>query len=116
MSIFDKLAENRYQQWLIDRSKPDYQPPDPVSRTASRTSFEAQLFQQIQTLLDKAATAQSRTEPSRELLLAQADALAFQLQISLEKKNLPMVAHTLAASIRQKRLSRNNNDCSVDSP
>ena len=108
MSIFDKLAENRYQQWLEDSSNPGYQPPDPVSRTASRTSFEGQLYQQIQALLDKAATTHSSAEPSREALLKKADALAFQLQISLEKKNLPLVAQTLAASIRQKRQSGNN--------
>lgn len=108
MSIFDKLAENRYQQWLEDSSRPGYQPPDPVSRTASRTSFEGQLFQQIQALLDEAATTHSSAEPSREALLKKADALAFQLQLSLEKKNLPLVAQTLAATIRRKRQSADN--------
>lgn len=104
MSIFDTLAENRYQQWLEDSACPDYQPPEPVPRTTSRTSFEGQLLQQILTLLEKAAAApEQNAQTSRSALLAQADALAFQLQISLEKKNMPLVAATLATSIRHKR-------------
>lgn len=104
MSIFDTIAENRYQQWLTESVSPNYQPPEPVSRTANRTSFEGQLFQQILALLEKAAAVPEQgASTSRHTLLAQADALAFQLQISLEKKNLPLVAATLAATIRQKR-------------
>ena len=104
MSIFDTLAESRYQQWLADSASPDYQPPESVSRTASRISFEGQLFQQIMLLLEKASLAHEQgAEPVRQALLSQADALQFQLQVSLEKKNLPLVAATLVASIRHKR-------------
>lgn len=104
MSIFDTLAENRYQQWLTESASSNYQPPKPVSGTASRTSFEGQLFRQILALLEKAAAVPEKGAiTSRHTLLAQADALAFQLQISLEKKNLPLVAATLAATIRHKR-------------
>jgi len=104
MSVFDTLAENRYQQWLEDTSKPGYQPPKAVSQTATRTSFEAQLYQQAIDLLKAAAaidTGEKYGDTRRQALLTQVNALQFQLCVSLEKKDLPLVAKTLSSSIRQ---------------
>ena len=106
MSIFDTLAENRYQQWIEDKARPDYVAPDPVTNTANRTSFEAQLYQQMMALLDKAEIAEVGYESEKGLsthaLLTQAQALHIQLTLSLEKKQLPLVAATLARSYRQR--------------
>ena len=106
MSIFDTLAENRYQQWLVDQSKPGYTPPDNVSKTANRTSFEAQLYQQMISYLDKAEATelQGRKEAARIRgdLISRAQALHIQLTVSLEKKNLPLVAATLTRSFRNR--------------
>ncbi|MFK7857685.1 MAG: hypothetical protein AB8B64_02615 [Granulosicoccus sp.] len=111
MSIFDTLAENRYQQWLADTSQPAYKAPDPKTRTRIRTSFEAQLYQQILDILESAAQIKAE-EPNQEeaiqnetikARLTQASALQFQLCVSLEKRNLPLVAATLSHSIVQRK-------------
>ncbi|MFK7997359.1 MAG: hypothetical protein AB8B87_24750 [Granulosicoccus sp.] len=106
MSIFDTLAENRYQQWLVEKSKPTYKAPDPVSRTRSRTSFEAQLYQQTLDLIESAAKLKADIHHDEKTLnarLAQADERQFQLYVSLEKRNLPLVAATLTQSLNQRK-------------
>lgn len=107
MSVFDTLAEQRYQDWLEKVSAPDYQPPPVVARTASRKSYEAHVFSEVLRYLDQAAEAVTPEEQRQALEKAQQ--LEVQLIILLERRNMPHAVLTLRASIdrhRQRVLER----------
>ncbi|MFK7893143.1 MAG: hypothetical protein AB8B63_20180 [Granulosicoccus sp.] len=101
MSVFDTLAESRYQQWLERQPESPVTPAAEADKTASRKSFEALLYQDILMLLDKAA--KSRTLKERERNLHQAQGLEMQLLVSLERQGLNKVSLVLQKSIRQKK-------------
>jgi len=67
MSIFDTLAENRYQQWLEQKAKPGYQAPASASGTPCKTSYEARVYREAITRLQKAAVAGMLTKALNEL-------------------------------------------------
>lgn len=98
MSIFDTLAENRYQQWLEARRQPGYRPPEPRATTRERLSFEGMLYQRVLALLTQAGDLPAGAD--REDLLQTAARVELQLMVALEKKGLPRVAQTLRESIR----------------
>ena len=108
MSIFDTVAENRYQQWLERKAKPDYKAPAPASGNASKTSYESRIYTEALSLIHKAALLiENDTEYDQfqvQGLLSQVDDLNIQLTILLEKKNLSQVARMLSDSLRQRRL------------
>lgn len=101
MSVFDILAENRYQQWLETRRQPGYQAPAPLGATRSRLSFEGMLYQEVLKLLERAGEAPAGTD--RQALLNEAANVELQLIVALEKKGLTRVAQTLRESIRAHR-------------
>lgn len=97
MSVFDALAERRCEEWLAKISASDYQPPAPVKGTAVRKSYEAHVFSEVISHLDKAA--QAGTARKREELLEKARQLEFQLVLLLEKRQMPLAAATLRSSL-----------------
>ncbi len=101
MSVFDTLAENRYQQWLEASRQPGYQAPEPLIATRSRLSFEGMLYQEVMSLLERAGSASLAYD--RDALLDEAANVELQLIVALEKKGLPRVAQTLRESIRAHR-------------
>ncbi|NND91152.1 MAG: hypothetical protein HKN42_09835 [Granulosicoccus sp.] len=101
MSVFDSLAEQRYQSWLDRISAPGYQPSPPVHRTATRTSYEGHVFSEVLRYLDKAGAA--RTPECRARFLEKARQLEVQLVILLERQKMPHVISTLRASIASHR-------------
>ncbi|MBX2883047.1 MAG: hypothetical protein KTR32_24050 [Granulosicoccus sp.] len=103
MSVFDTLAESRYQQWLKAHDRDQQSLPEHPPQTASRKSFEGLLFQDILSTLEQAASTSCKRERLR--LIQHAHNLETQLLVSLEKQRLPMVAQTLQQSIRIHRQS-----------
>ena len=107
MSIFDTLAENRYQQWLEQKAKPGYQAPASASGTPCKTSYEARVYCEAITRLQKAAALINSEEKADHLqaqsLLTQADELNVQLTLLLENKNLPLVAGMLTKALNELR-------------
>lgn len=101
MSVFDTLAEIRYEEWLEKVSAADYQPPEKADRTAVRQSYEAYLFSEVMLHLDKADEASSARQ--RDDLLEKARQLEFQLMLLLEKRALPLVASTLSSTLAARR-------------
>lgn len=101
MSVFDTLAERRCEEWLEKISASDYQPPPPVKDTAVRKSYEAHVFGEVVSHLEKVAHAS--TVAKRDALLEKARQLEFQLVLLLEKRKMPLAAATLRSSIQAHR-------------
>lgn len=100
MSVFDTLAEQRYQDWLEKVSAPDYEPPPAEKQTARRQSFEAHVFGEVLKHLDRLPA----LEPEKRAdCLKTARQLEMQLVILLEKRGMPHAIATLRASIAQRR-------------
>ena len=97
MSVFDTLAERRYEEWLEKVSASDYQPPAPAKNTAVRKSYEGHVFSEVISYLDKAARASNAEK--REQMLEKARQLEFQLILLLEKRQMPLAAETLRRSL-----------------
>lgn len=100
MSVFDALAEQRYQEWLEKVSAADYQPARNRSEPASRKSFEAHVFSEVLHHLDKAADA---SDIEQRQALEKARELEVQLIILLERRGMPHAVATLRASIQRHR-------------
>lgn len=101
MSVFDLLAERRYEEWLKKVSASDYQPPEAVKNTTVRKSFEAYIFTEAVAHLDKASKA--TTDEQRAELLRKARELELQLILLLEKRQMPLAAATLRTSLEARR-------------
>lgn len=101
MSVFDTLAEHRYQEWVEKSSASDYRPPMARDRSAERKSLEGYLFGEILLCLDRAATA--TTPQGRDERLEKAHRLEFRLMLLLEKRGMPLAAATLRSSIAVRR-------------
>lgn len=97
MSLFDTLAETRYQRWLEEKAKPGYKAPPPVLKTASRKSFEAHLLSEIRALVKKAR--QTAHREKREDYLRQARRLEIQMLVSLERQGLYRVAAVMRGAV-----------------
>lgn len=105
MSIFDRLAETRYQRWLEDKAKPGYVAPPQVMNTASRKSFEAHLLEEIRDLVMKAS--QCPQGEQRERYLKQARRLEIQMLVSLERQGLYRVAAVMRGAVSRYLKSAN---------
>lgn len=101
MSVFEALAERRYQDWLEKVSAPGHEPPPANNKTATRTSYEGYIFKEVLLHLDKAGTASTESEQAE--CLDKARKLEMQLIILLEQRKLPHAAVTLRASIASHR-------------
>lgn len=100
MSVFDTLAEQRYQDWLERVSAPGYQPP-PARETATRKSFEAHVFSDVLRSLDKAGLADSQEQQAKHL--EKAEQLEMQLIILLERRGMAQAITVLRKAIAQRR-------------
>ncbi len=97
MSVFDTLAERRYEEWLKKISADDYLPPVAKQDTAIRKSYEGYIFSEVVSHMEEAV--QASTTAKREELLEKARQLEFQLVLLLEKRQMPLVAATLQSSL-----------------
>ena len=101
MSVFDALAERRYRAWVEKTSADGYRPPAAPERSATRKSLEGYLFGEILRRLDAAAAA--GTPGERRERLAEARRLELRLMLLLERRDMPLAAATLGASIAARR-------------
>ena len=100
MSIFDTIAENRYQEWLNSKDTRAQNSPN-KNDSVKRQTFESVLLAEIHGLLAKIAEETDQTKKKR--LLAQSMAIEFQLIVSLERKSMPLLANILRTSISRQR-------------
>jgi hypothetical protein len=100
MSILERLAEVRMQDWNRRQARGEVS-PEPDAPVGSGETLETQLLADAIDLLERAAGAR---DDERARLVAEAQALELRLMVSLERQGLPLVAKRMEQDIARVRV------------
>ncbi|PID62636.1 MAG: hypothetical protein CSB44_03430 [Gammaproteobacteria bacterium] len=104
LNPFDLIAENRYQAWLEAEQRGERRAQPAPTKTPSRKSFEAVIYEELIKRLERAAAC-DRDSERRARWLEQAASLEMRLMVAFERKDSMRLARVLAQSIRERRAS-----------